>query len=352
MSRRVLVLAHTGREESLKAAWDACEQLHSSGIVPVMQESELGDMERYFGRLEHPVEVLHDHIQLPDVELVMVLGGDGTILRAAELVREVDVPLLGVNLGHVGFLAESERADLAQTVEWIASRQYTVEERMTIDVQVWVRGQKIWHTWALNEAAIEKGNRERMLEVVTEVDGRPLTTFGCDGIVLATPTGSTAYAFSAGGPVVWPEVEALVIVPISAHALFAKPLVVSPGSKLAVEVLGRTDAQGVLWCDGRRSVDLPPGSRVEVTRSATPVRLARTHPTPFSGRLVRKFELPIHGWRGPVPKAESVHTGPIPIVRTPKPMPLPATPPASRPTISSEEHPEEPPAAPDPTTAR
>ena len=193
-----------------------------------MQESELADMERFFGHLTQPVEILHDHVRLPDVELVMVLGGDGTILRAAELVREVDVPLLGVNLGHVGFLAESERADLAQTVEWIARRDYTVEERMTIDVQVWVRGQKIWHTWALNEAAIEKGNRERMLELVTEVDERPLSSFGCDGVVLATPTGSTAYAFSAGGPVVWPEVEALLIVPISAHALFAKPLVVSP----------------------------------------------------------------------------------------------------------------------------
>lgn len=321
MSRRVLVLAHTGREESLKAAWEACALLHASGMVPVMQESELQDMERFFGHLAQPVEILHDHVRLPDVELVMVLGGDGTILRAAELVREVDVPLLGVNLGHVGFLAESERADLAQTVQWVASREYTVEERMTIDVQVWVRGRKIWHTWALNEAAIEKANRERMIEVVTEVDERPLTSFGCDGIVLATPTGSTAYAFSAGGPVVWPEVEALVIVPISAHALFAKPLVVSPRSKLAVEVLGRTDALGVLWCDGRRSVDLPPGSRVEVTKSATPVRLARTHQTPFSARLVRKFQLPIHGWRGPVPKAEAVTTGPIPVVRTPRPMP-------------------------------
>ncbi|HET7139064.1 MAG TPA: NAD kinase, partial [Arthrobacter sp.] len=212
-------------------------------------------------------------------------------------------------------------ADLTQTVEWIARRDYTVEERMTIDVQVWVRGQKIWHTWALNEAAIEKANRERMIEVVTEVDERPLTSFGCDGVVLATPTGSTAYAFSAGGPVVWPEVEALVIVPISAHALFAKPLVVSPRSRLAVEILTRTGAQGVLWCDGRRSVDLPPGARVEVTKSATPVRLARTHQTPFSARLVRKFELPIHGWRGPVPQSDAIHTGPIPIVRTPGPRP-------------------------------
>ncbi len=237
---------------------------------------------------------------------------------------------MGVNLGHVGFLAESERADLAQTVEWIASRQYTVEERMTIDVQVWVKGQKIWHTWALNEAAIEKANRERMLEVVTEVDERPLTSFGCDGVVLATPTGSTAYAFSSGGPpVVWPEVEALVIVPISAHALFAKPLVVSPPrSKLAVEIMNRTDAVGVLWCDGRRSVDLPPGARVEVTRSATPpVRLARTHKTPFSARLVRKFQLPIHGWRGPAPpRSGEVHTGPIPVIRTLSPAPLPSPP--------------------------
>ncbi|MGZ4660232.1 MAG: NAD kinase, partial [Arthrobacter sp.] len=216
-----------------------------------------------------------------------------------------------------------------------------VEERMTIDVTVLGNGALVASTWALNEAAIEKGNRERMLEVVTEVDERPLTSFGCDGVVLATPTGSTAYAFSAGGPVVWPEVEALVIVPISAHALFAKPLVVSPRSRLAVEVLNRTDAQGVLWCDGRRCVDLPPGARVEVTRSATPVRLARTHQTPFSARLVRKFQLPIHGWRGPMPQSESIHTGPVPLVRSPRPM---APPSASR-------HEEEP-GTTDPTTAK
>lgn len=308
MSRRILVLAHTGREDSMKAALQACGQLHASGLVPVMTQSELDDLNRLRGGTEVPTEVLHDDIQLEDVELVMVLGGDGTILRAAELVRHVDVPLLGVNLGHIGFLAEAERADLAQTVEWVARKEYTVEERLTIDVTVWVRGHKVAHTWALNEAAVEKSNRDRMLEVVLEVDERPLSSFGCDGVVMATPTGSTAYAFSAGGPVVWPDVEALLMVPISAHALFAKPLVVSPRSKLAVEVLTRTDAHGVLWCDGRRTVELPPGSRVEVTRSATPVRLARTHQTPFSGRLVRKFELPIQGWRGPVTQAGEEHS--------------------------------------------
>lgn len=309
----------------MTAALEVCAQLHASGLVPVMTKDELADMSAILGVIDVPTEILDVDVALADIELVMVLGGDGTILRAAEQVRGQDVPLLGVNLGHVGFLAESERADLAQTVDWVVRRAYTVEERMTIDVTVWVQGQKIAHTWALNEVAIEKGNRERMIEVVTEVDGRPLSSFGCDGVVMATPTGSTAYAFSAGGPVVWPEVEALLMVPISAHALFAKPLVVSPKSKLAVEVLTRTDAHGVMWCDGRRTVDLPPGSRIEVTRSDRPVRLARTHPSPFSARLVSKFELPIQGWRGPASQEPAAGTSPIPVVYNPTPKaPVPA----------------------------
>lgn len=282
------------------AAQEACTRLHELGLQPVMHPEELADIQGEYGALAAPAEVLGDGVGFGDVELVMVLGGDGTILRAAELVREADIPLLGVNLGHVGFLAESERADLEETVRWVADRSYTVEERTTIEVLVWHGGTLLASSWALNEAAIEKANRERMIEVVMEVDGRPVSSFGCDGVVLATPTGSTAYAFSASGPIVWPEVEALLMVPISAHALFAKPLVVAPTSVLAVELLTRTDAAGVLWCDGRRSIDLPPGARVEVRRSERPVRLARTHQTPFSERLVRKFELPIQGWRGPV----------------------------------------------------
>jgi NAD+ kinase len=115
---------------------------------------------------------------------------------------------------------------------------------------------------------------------------------------MATPTGSTAYAFSAGGPVVWPDVEALLLVPISAHALFARPIVVGPTSRLVVEVLSRTDASGVVWCDGRRAVDLPPGARIEVQRSDQPVRLARLSSSAFTDRLVEKFHLPVQGWRG------------------------------------------------------
>ncbi len=304
MSRKILVMAHMGRQEAKDAARDSCRQLHDAGLVPVLSRADLDALQEDIEPLA-PVEVLEEDVSLRQIELVMVLGGDGSILRAAELVRRVDTPLLGVNLGHVGFLAESERSDLAGTVEAVVDGRYTVEQRMAIDVTVWQGEHKVLHTWALNEASVEKGNREKMIEVVVEVDRRPLSTFGCDGVVLATPTGSTAYAFSAGGPVVWPEVEALLMVPLSAHALFSRPLVISPNSMMAVEVLTRTDTRGVLWCDGRRTTELPPGSRIEVVRSPRAVNLARMHRTPFSERLVRKFELPTTGWRGPVPPEEA-----------------------------------------------
>ena len=187
-----------------------------------------------------------------------------------------------MNFGHVGFLAEVERDDLDVTVERIVARSYTVEERMTLEVVAFHDGETVFESWALNEVTVEKASRERMIELTVEIDGRPLSTWGCDGVVMATPTGSTAYAFSAGGPVVWPDVEALLLVPISAHALFARPLVVGPESQLAVEVVPRTQGSGVVWCDGRRAVDLPPGARIQVHRSADPVRLARFagHPSP------------------------------------------------------------------------
>ena len=218
---------------------------------------------------------------------------------------ESDAPLLGVNLGHVGFLAEAEREDLTATVERVLARDYVVEERMTLSVRVKLDGEVIHETWALNEATVEKASRERSLEVAIEVDGRPLSTFGCDGVVMSTPTGSTAYAFSAGGPVIWPSVDAMLMVPLSAHALFARPLVVGPESAVAVELLDRSQDQGVLWCDGRRTFELPARSRVVARRSAKPVRLARLNPRPFTDRLVKKFSLPVAGWRGPVPEGKT-----------------------------------------------
>jgi NAD+ kinase len=296
--RHILVVAHTGRRDSLDAAIAVCRQLIDGGLTPVLSSDEYAHIMAEAHGLA-PIALLGDTVEKQELELVIVLGGDGTILRAAELARGCPAPLLGVNLGHVGFLAESDREDLTETVARALARDYLVEERMTLSVRVKVNSEVVYESWALNEATVEKASRERMLEVVIEVDGRPLSSFGCDGVVMSTPTGSTAYSFSAGGPVVWPSVDALLLVPLSPHALFARPLVVGPDSALAVEVLDRTQGTGVLWCDGRRTHELAPGSRVVVRRSPVPVRLARLNLGPFTDRLVNKFNLPVNGWRGP-----------------------------------------------------
>jgi len=301
-SRNILVVAHTRREDAVNACLETVEQLLAAGLTPVMSPEQLVELHEFLGTVSPifaQVKELSVEIAEQDLELVMVLGGDGTILKAAEIVRETATPLMGINLGHVGFLAESEREGLSHAVARVVAKDYLVKERLTLDVKVTVAGKEVYRTWALNEATVEKSTAERMLEVVLEVDSRPLSSFGCDGVIMATPTGSTAYAFSAGGPVVWPSVEAILMVPLSAHALFARPLVISPRSLLAVEVLDRSAGTGVLWCDGRRTHDLPVGARVEVSRSEKSVRLARLRQGPFTDRLVNKFALPVAGWRGP-----------------------------------------------------
>ncbi len=296
------MVVHTGRPEAIQIARLVVERLRSAGVTVRVLETEADDL-----GCQDVIVVPPSPHAADSAEMVLVIGGDGTLLRAAELARPAGTPLLGVNLGHVGFLAEAEPDALPDAVDHVLARRYCVEPRMTIDVAILHNGSVSATAWALNEATAEKASRERMLELVTEVDGRPLSRWGCDGVVFATPTGSTAYAFSAGGPVVWPDVEALLLVPISAHALFAGPMVVSPESVLAAEVIGTSGGHGetsgaVLWCDGRRQVDLPPGARVEVRRGAQPVLLARLHGTDigasFTDRLVAKFGLPVTGWRG------------------------------------------------------
>ena len=296
--RYVLLVTHTRRDEAVSATSEALAYLAAAGITPVLTELEFEELSACAVDVSK-VKILSKQVPIDSLEVAMVLGGDGTILRAAELVRESQTPLLGVNLGHVGFLAESERADLADTVRAVENRDYLVKERLTLDVEVVRAGESVFKSWALNESTVERAAAGRMLEVVIEVDKRPLSSFGCDGIVLSTPTGSTAHAFSAGGPVVWPSVEALLLVPLSAHALFSRPLVIDPNSLLAVEVLQRSTGHGVLWCDGRRNFDLLPGDRVEVKRSEESVRLARISQAPFTDRIVNKFSLPVTGWRGP-----------------------------------------------------
>ena len=294
--RRVLLVVNTRREDVATKALDTARRLVEHGLAirvlaadaELMPWVESDEVER----VEAGPEAARD------CDLVLVLGGDGTILRGAELARETGTPLLGINLGHVGFLAEADHDDLDHVIEALVAGRYTAEERLTVDVTVFVDGAPVASTWALNEASVEKASRERMLEVQVEIDGRPLSRWGCDGVVCSTPTGSTAYNFSAGGPIVWPEVQALLVVPLSAHALFARPMVVAPSSVISVEVISTNDGGGVLWADGRRTVELPPGARIEVRRGHAPVRLARLYDAPFTDRLVAKFELPVSGWRG------------------------------------------------------
>jgi len=294
--RRVLVIAHTGRDVTCRVASDFCCRLASAGVSVRLLADEAPELNKQANLAAEIVAADADAAR--DCELVVVFGGDGTILRGAELARPAGAPLLGVNLGHVGFLAEADRDEMDVTVDRVLNRAYDVEERLTIDVCVFVDGTLAYETWALNDASVEKASRQRILEAVVEVDGRPVSRFGCDGVVFATPTGSTAYNFSAGGPIVWPQVQALLMVPISAHALFARPMVVSPESVLAVEVVPQLGEPAVLWCDGRRTRMVPPGARVEVRRGAQPVQLARLGSESFADRLVRKFELPVTGWRG------------------------------------------------------
>ncbi len=274
MNRRILIVANPFRPETLEAAEVARIALNARGIESC---TEIGD----------------GHI-----EAAIVFGGDGTMLRAARAVHGTGAPLLGVNMGHVGFLAQLEREDVSHAVDKLATGEYEVDERRTVEVVVRQPDGTVESGWALNEAAVERSELLRTLDVAVGVDGRPLSSFGCDGIVISTATGSTAHAFSGGGPVVWPDVDALLMVPLAAHALFARPLVVGPKSWFTVEVLERSPVEALVVLDGAHTMVAQRGARIEVKLGSEKVRLARTSDALFTERLVRKFGLDTEGWRG------------------------------------------------------
>jgi NAD+ kinase len=231
---------------------------------------------------------------LPKAEIVIVLGGDGTILRGAEIARTQNIPILGINIGHVGFLAEVEKPALTEIAASIVAKSFVTENRMVLQYSVLRDGAAIATGWALNEVTVER-NGTTMVELFVQIDNRPLSRWGCDGLICSTPTGSTAYAFSAGGPVLWPEIDALVLLPISAHALFARPMVVAPTSQIVVEI---ESSDALLSADALRKLPLRSGDRVQITKDSSVIKLSHINPTLFTDRLVAKFKLPVEGWRG------------------------------------------------------
>ncbi|MDR0783457.1 MAG: NAD kinase [Propionibacteriaceae bacterium] len=293
-SRRIAVWIHTVRPGALDAACQFIEML--PGEVECLVRPEA----RELIQAAIPQAPLADITpqSLPSAEVVVVFGGDGTILRAAERALEADIPVLGVNLGHVGFLAELEMSQMDELVDHVVRGDFVHESRLTIEVTVYRDGDPtpLWRTVAVNEVSLEKAARMKMIDVMVSIDNLPVSRWACDGLLVSTPTGSTAYAFSAGGSVMWPQLEAYQVVPLAAHALFARPMVLAPSSAVRLELLGEVPA--VLTCDGSRSIEVEVGSRLEIARYHHDLTVARLSEQPFTSRLVKKFALPIEGWRG------------------------------------------------------
>ena len=280
--RNLLIVCNPSRVDAVVAAVELQQNLASTfGIYTISDVDILGIVK----------STLED---LPQLEVAVVLGGDGTMLRAAEVAQERDIPLLGVNLGHVGFLSEVERSKISEVIDALVNKSYVIDPRITLGYEVERAGSVVANGWALNEVTVER-EKATMVELFLEIDSRPISRWGCDGLICSTPTGSTAYAFSAGGPILWPEVDALVVLPISAHALFSRPLVISPTSKIAVVI---ESSEAFLSADALRKFALQKGDKVVVTRNPRIIKLAHLKNTLFSDRLVAKFKLPVEGWRG------------------------------------------------------
>jgi len=280
--RNLLVVCNPGRVDAVVAAVELQQNLASTFSIYTISDVNIPGMTKL---------TLAD---LPPIEVAVVLGGDGTMLRAAEVTQEHDIPLLGVNLGHVGFLSEVERSKISDVIHALVNKTYVIDPRITVAYSVEREGKVVTSGWALNEVTVER-EKATMVELFLEIDNRPISRWGCDGLICSTPTGSTAYAFSTGGPVVWPQVDALVVLPISAHALFSRPLVISPASTI---VVGIESAEALLSADALRKFPLRSGDRVTVTKNSRIVQLAHLKNTLFSDRLVAKFKLPVEGWRG------------------------------------------------------
>lgn len=280
--RRVGLVVHGGRREAVLAAREAADALRAQRVEVV---GARGDAWGDGVALRDPARFAEE------LDLVVVLGGDGTFLRAAYLVRDHRVPLLGVNLGRLGFLADLEHTDLPSALPELAAGRFAVEERMTLTVEVADADDRVVGSgWALNDASVRRTSPDRLVHLEVRVSERPFSTVPADAMIVATPTGSTAYAFSAGGPIVSPLVDAFLLTPVAPHSLFDRTLVVDPAELVAIRPLEEAHSCAVSL-DGRESITVPAGGVVRIARGEEPVRMARLERFDFYARVRHKFNL-------------------------------------------------------------
>lgn len=281
--RRVGLVVHTARPSAVAMASHIADRLRTDDVEVVVAD-EGGDPTR----LGLPVRASGF---AEGLDLVLSLGGDGTFLRAAHHCRDAGVPLLGINMGTLGFLAEVEEDHVDDAIEAVLAGCWTIAERGTIDaVCTTAHGQPIGSGWSLNEVSIEKSARQHMLHTSISVGDRPYTRFGADAVIVATSTGSTAYALSAGGPIVSPMVNVTLVVPVAPHTLYDRTLVVDPSEAIVVTVAPDQEA-AVVSCDGRTPMLVPAGGSVTCRGALTPVLVAQVDPLPFPSLIRRKFNL-------------------------------------------------------------
>lgn len=278
------VVVHPERSDARDAATAAAAMLHDAGLQVVgCKQDEWPPTDAF--------EVLPSEVFAAEIDVALVFGGDGTFLRAAYLARDVGVPLLGVNLGRLGFLSECELPEVPDALERLIAGDYLVEDRMTLSARLLdADGRITADGWALNDASVERRDPQRLIVLDVAIGETKLTSIPADALICASPTGSTAYAFSAGGPILSPLVEALVLTPVAPHTLFNRTIVVDPDEVISIRPSGQKNLC-VVSMDGRETLVVPPHGEVRVTRGRTPVRMVRLRPFDFYERIREKFGL-------------------------------------------------------------
>jgi NAD+ kinase len=269
---RVAFVVHEGREQAVRTANELREELERDGV------------DTWVARTPDDV---HDDRS----DLVVSVGGDGTFLRAAHVAAEIDCPVLGVKVGRLGFLTETEPGPgAAGLVRASLEGRARIDERLAVIARP-DEGSSFPAQWAMNEVMVEKRSRHRLVRLAVHVDDAYVTTFSADGVIVATPTGSTAYSFSARGPIVSPTVSCLVLTPIAAHMVFDRSFVLDAAQVVSLEVVG--DEPAIVSADGREGIELAIGARVRIGAAPTPARLVVAEDArSFLTRVREKFGLP------------------------------------------------------------